>query len=163
LPEGSPLADAVVKEYLSRVSPHPLRPIPYVRGDWLAAMATRAPIYNDLLQLPLTITDLERRIDPAGNWTKPRRAGLTASQVVNCNRSVERRSTDTNFYWRTYDLVDKTTTGAAIFRLKNGLPGFFIADARGMRLDDLPANILQESVKSRPGNGRNGLSCMVCH
>ena len=41
-----------------------------------------------------------------------------------------------------------------IFRLPNGLPGYFIADRRGVSLNEIPV----AKVKVR-----NGLSCMVCH
>ena len=29
-----------------------VRPIPFLRGDWFASIATQPPLYNDFLQLP---------------------------------------------------------------------------------------------------------------
>src|SRR5262249_54616795 len=148
-PDRPTLAQLVTGEYLATVSL--LRPIPYVRGDWLAAVATQAPLYEDMLRLPPTLGGLEKRLDVGANAA---RAGLTKSGVLNCNRIVERlerRPADKTFLWRTYDLAGKngvpalvedaeTTKGGgeAIFRLPNGLPGYFVADARGMRLEEIP-------------------------
>lgn len=172
LPEGSEVAEAVVVEYLTRANL--LRPIPYIRGDWLASAATQAPLYHDMLRLPLTLPDLERRVVPGGDL-KSARAAFTDSLLLRGNRLVERRWTAQAAYWRTYDLVGQTgveallagaggstSSGAeAIFRLPNGLPGYFIADSRGIRLDAIPAAHLGDKA---PKEGlSNGLSCMICH
>ena len=172
LPEHSDAAESIVVDYLTKVNL--VRPIPYVRGDWLACVATQAPLYNDLLRLPLTSADLERRLD-LGDGIKRARAALTASKVVRDNRLVERRSTDQGAYWRTYDFTGKqgmealladagasNAGGAAIFRLPNGLPGYFITDRRNVRVEALPTANLHDKVASE-GGVRAGLSCMICH
>jgi mono/diheme cytochrome c family protein len=168
-PDRPTLAQLVTGEYLATVSL--LRPIPYVRGDWLAAAATQAPLYEDMLRLPPTLGGLEKRL---GAGTDAARAGLAKSHVLNCNRIVERRPADKGFLWRTYDLAGKngpqalvedarTTDGGGevIFRLPNGLPGYFVADARGMRREEIAEANLRAPWNKE--GARNGLSCMVCH
>jgi mono/diheme cytochrome c family protein len=170
-PERSPLAGTLAEEYLSKV---PLvRPVPYVRGDWLAAVATQAPLYEDMLRLPPTFAELEQRAG-VGGGTKPARAGLTKSGVLNCNRIVERRATDKGLLWWTYDLAGTSGAevllrdaaapkagGEAIFRLPNGLPGYFSFDGRGMRREEIPCDHLQKPFAGQ--GARNGLSCIACH
>jgi mono/diheme cytochrome c family protein len=168
-PERPTVAQLVTEEYLATVSL--LRPIPYVRGDWLAGVATQSPLYEDLLRLPPTLGGLEKRL---GAGTDAARAGLAKSHVLNCDRIVERRPADKRFLWRTYDLAGKTgvpalvedakTTdggGEVIFRLPNGLPGYFVAEARGMRREEIAEATLQAPWNKE--GARNGLSCMVCH
>jgi serine/threonine-protein kinase len=163
------LGQLVTEEYLATV--RPLRPVPYIRGDWLAGVATQAPLYEDMLRLPPTLGGLERRV---GAGADAARAGLTESNVLNCDRIVERRPAGKASLWRTYDLAGKTglpalvadakTTqggGEAIFRLPNGLPGYFVADARGMRQEEIPEAHLKVPLNKE--GVRNGLSCMVCH
>jgi hypothetical protein len=170
-PERPTVAQLVTEEYLATVSL--LRPVPYVRGDWLAGVATQAPLYEDLLRLPPTLGELEKRAGVDGG-AKAARAGLADSAVLNCNRLVERRSRGDAVLWRTYDLAGKPgvealradaetarAPGEAIFRLPNGLPGYFVADERGMRLAEIPAARLRKPPDK--GGARNGLSCMICH
>ena len=35
-------------------------PLPYVRGDWFVAAASRPPLYHDVLQIPGTDAELEK-------------------------------------------------------------------------------------------------------
>ena len=172
LPDTSPVGEYLITEYLAKVKP--LRPILYLRGDWLASVATQAPLYNDLLRLPLSLPELEKRLH-FGADVKPERAALTKSTVVSGDRLIERRSSNNSAYWRTYDSTthdDKTLLkdakaavppngGAAIFRLPNGLPGYFVADAHGVRLDALPATTLHDPLTK--AGVVSGLSCMICH
>src|SRR5262249_29862192 len=62
--EHSPVAPLVVEEYLANADF--IRPIPYVRGDWLAGVATQAPLYEDMLRLPATLAELEQRAGVGG-------------------------------------------------------------------------------------------------
>ena len=104
LPERSDAAEGVVAEYLAKAKM--VRPIPFVRGDWLVSVATEAPLYNDMLRLPLTVAELERRLK-LGDGVIAQRAAFTNSAVVLGNRIVERRSTNQGAYWRTYDPAPK--------------------------------------------------------
>jgi hypothetical protein len=173
LPPHSPVGQRIVEEYLAAVPM--LRPIPYVRGDWLASVATQYPLYNDLLRLPPTLAGLEKRVGVAAG-PNMKRAGITASAIVNGNRLVERRSSGDGYLWRTYDLIGRrgldelladagdtqyAAPGEVIFPLRNGLPGYFIADGRGIREDEMYPWQLNE-LRKKTGE-RIGLSCLTCH
>ena len=57
-----------------------VRPVPYVRSDWFVSIVTQPPLYEDFLQLPRTIKELETLlgVDSAANLTNAKvvRAGL---------------------------------------------------------------------------------------
>jgi WD40 repeat protein/mono/diheme cytochrome c family protein len=81
--------------------------VPVIRADWFVAVASRAPLYYDLLQLPGNLAELERqlRVDAAVNVQQERvmRAGFNGSGVSRFNRVLERHDAAHGFYWRTYD------------------------------------------------------------
>ena len=85
---------------------------PIIRGDWFAFTASRAPLYNILLHLPNTLTELEQhlRIDANRNIDKGDviRAAFTAghSGVSDHNRLIERHDLPGGgYYWKSYDFA----------------------------------------------------------
>ncbi len=182
-PHATPLDDSAQSKILVETYLNPLqmvRPVPYVRGDWFAAVATEAPLYNDLLMLPASLPGLEKKLGV--EQSARNRAGLTTSEYIRLNRVLERGSNAKAVYWRTFDLeLPKTLAGLlkeataespehlggeAIFSLPNGLPGFYVADAsfskpKEGRLDAIPAGRLV--AKPASGGMPNGRSCMACH
>jgi WD40 repeat protein len=84
--------------------------VPILRGDWFVASATRPPIYQDILQLPANVAELERqlRIDAALNITQERvmRAAFNGSGISKNNRILERHDSIHGYYWRTYDFEE---------------------------------------------------------
>src|SRR5205085_12444546 len=81
--------------------------VPVIRADWFVATASRAPLYYDVLQLPSTLTELERllRVDAVADIQQERvvRVGFNGSGVSRFNRILERHDSAQGMYWRTYD------------------------------------------------------------
>ncbi|MCI0701300.1 MAG: WD40 repeat domain-containing protein [Planctomycetia bacterium] len=95
---------------------------PLVRADWFVATASRAPLYYEVLQLPASLTELEKliRVDVAENIRQERvtRIGFNGSGISRFNRILERHDSAQGMYWRTYDfdeppanLVDRINGG----------------------------------------------------
>lgn len=104
------------------VSVGTLAKLPAVRADWFVATASRAPLYYDILQLPGSLTELEKliRVDAAENIKQERvtRVGFNGSGISRFNRVLERHDSAQGMYWRTYDfdeppanLVDRVNGG----------------------------------------------------
>jgi serine/threonine-protein kinase len=163
--------DALTTEFLRKA--RQVRPVVYLRADWFVSMATQSPLYEDLLQLPWELKDLEKRLEVAG---KPQRAGMTRSGISQNNRVVERREARHGSYWRSYDyrsskgddnifrnpVTLRPAGGEMIFSLPNGLQGYFITNGQDVRIDSAPTDIVTDpSVPDK--TVRNGLSCMRCH
>ena len=157
--------------------------VPFVHVDWFLATASLPPLYHDILDLPLTDSELEARlevnvaeniINAAGKrvW----RAGFNNSRVSNNNRIVERHESRYGAYWKSYDFARSTGAqnilthplnfthdgGEIIFNLPNGLQAYYLVDAVGNRLDEAPISIVSNPAASDP-TVRNGLSCIGCH
>src|SRR5439155_14159463 len=49
--------DQLVQEYLALAQP--VRPVVYVRTDWFVNTVTQPPLYEDFLQLPFSLQELE--------------------------------------------------------------------------------------------------------
>lgn len=81
--------------------------VPLIRADWFVATASRAPLYYDILQLPSSLTELERqlRVDAVANIQQERviRVGFNGSGVSRFNRVLERHDSAQGMYWRSYD------------------------------------------------------------
>ncbi len=81
--------------------------VPMIRGDWFVATASRPPLYQDILQLPANLAELERqlRVDAAQNITQERvmRVAFNGSGISKNNRVLERHDAVHGYYWRTYD------------------------------------------------------------
>jgi tetratricopeptide (TPR) repeat protein len=159
----------------------------YVRADWFVAVGSRPPLYHDILQLPRSEQELEKllRIDTAEGVRQERaaRAGFNGSGVSRNNRLIERHESGATVYWKSYDFAANTGRqnlfarplgpgasdadfshdgGEIIFTLPNGLQAYFLADAKGDRIDKGPTSIVSDP--RRPDRAvENGLSCMSCH
>jgi serine/threonine-protein kinase len=169
----------------------PVRPVVFVRGDWLVVRALQPPLYADLLQLPRKLPALEAKL---GAKSEAVRGGFSDSATAHRNRLAERRETSQGALWRTYEIgpsKDKADLlrdadvserpGLALFTLPNGLFGCFVADltavgekdgkvVREARLADAapadwvttPAEWVTEP-KAPDHVARLGLSCLRCH
>ena len=172
-----------LKEQLGRLQTEMKSDIPSVHVDWFVAQASLPPLYHDLLSLPLTDSELETRleVDVAQNLlnapgVRVWRAGTNNSGVSTNNRVLERHTSRYGAYWKSYDFAGSVGTqnifthplsfthdgGEVIFNLPNGLQGYYLANASGLRLDEAPINIVSNPAASDP-TVRNGLSCMGCH
>ena len=170
--------DRLADEFLGRANQ--VRPIPYLRADWFCTVVTQPPLYEDFLQLPFTLAELEKDLgvdveSDLAAGTAPR-AGMTVSGVSRNNRVVERHAGRTGMYWKSFDfrtskgpenvLKDpinfKPSGGEMIFRLPNGLQAYYVADARGQRLDVAPTDIVVDKFAADK-TVRNGLGCIRCH
>ena len=157
--------------------------VPYVYMDWFIANASRPPLYHDILDLPDTDSQLERRleVDVVKNLSNAPgsrvwRAGFNESGVSNHNRVVERHLSRYGAYWKSYDFAGSASIqnifthpldfrhdgGEIVFNLPNGLQGYYLADANGDRLDAAPIDIVSDPKADDP-TVRNGISCIGCH
>jgi WD40 repeat protein len=84
--------------------------VPVIRGDWFVANASRPPLYQDVLQLPGNLAELERqlRVDVNVNITQERvmRVAFNGSGISKNNRVLERHDAVHGYYWRTYDFEE---------------------------------------------------------
>ena len=175
--------ETALREQLGRLQTEMSCDVPSIHIDWFLATASLPPLYHDLLSLPLTDRELETRleVDVVRNLlnapgVRVRRAGFNNSGVSNNNRVVERHTSRYGAYWKSYDFAGSVGTqnifthplsfthdgGEVIFNLPNGLQGYYLANASGLRLDEAPINIVSNPAASDP-TVRNGLSCMGCH
>ena len=104
------------------------------------------------------------------------RAGFKNSGVSNHNRVVERHTSRYGAYWKSYDFAGSAGRqnilthplnfthdgGEVIFNLPNGLQGYYLSNASGLRLDEAPISIVSNPAASDP-TVRNGISCIGCH
>ena len=161
---------------------------PFVRGDWFVARASIPPLYHDILDLPKTDLELEKKllVDVLRNRQTDRvaRAGFNGSGVSNNNRLIERHRSNLTrgAYWKSTDFGSNDGTknlfknpadkdgkdtfagdgGEIIFNLPNGLQGYMLIDAKGERIDKGPISVVSDP--KRPDKlVVNGLSCMSCH
>ena len=83
--------------------------VPILRADWMAANATRPPLYHEILRLPKHQKDLEAsylKVNVAENLKRGQamRSGFSKSGISNANRLVERHDLARNgSYWVSYD------------------------------------------------------------
>ncbi len=171
IPRSSPVYDELDSEYLQKAAL--LRPVAFVRGDWFVSAAGRSPLYEDLLRLPTALPTLEKKlgVEDSARFL----GGMNERRIVNAPRLVESRSTPKQVFWRTLnlpgakdaaDLVKtadtKTGEGEVVFSLPNGLPGFFVNGADGVRVDSIPADHLAEGQHQKIPL-RTGFNCLKCH
>jgi mono/diheme cytochrome c family protein len=163
--------------------------VPIVRGDWLVFAGLRAPLYNDLLGLPDSMTallsslkiDADRNIDTG----TAQRAGHRQSTVARGSRLIERHTFANGGFWKTYefapatggaprrDMIDAPLAPAAKFNVRhdasfahfalpNGFEAFFIANADAQSVKDVPGSVAADD--SRPGSRIEvAASCFACH
>ena len=160
--------------------------LPWLRGDWLAFIASRPPLYYDLLKLPTTFAELERQegVDVKANIEAylARRAGFQKSGVSKQNRLIERHAIPTGYFWTSYDFKGDAPAqslfvhplgpfgdgafrhdgGETIFSLPNGFQAYYLNTAEGERLGKGPTEIvLDDSQRDRAVT--NAISCFGCH
>ncbi|SIO57109.1 Planctomycete cytochrome C [Singulisphaera sp. GP187] len=159
----------------------------FVRADWFVYAASRPPLYHDVLRLPASIEELEKKldVDALANIRQDRaaRAGFNASGISRNNRLIERHESTNGGYWRSYDFggnADRKNLfahplgpgdgafdfehdgGETVFALPNGLNGYMLTDGHGQRIDKGPTEIVRDN-KQADGAVVNGISCMSCH
>ena len=175
--------ETALRAQLGRLQTEMSCDMPSIHIDWFLATASLPPLYHELLSLPLTDRELETQLDVDvvrnllnAPGVRVRRAGINDSGVSNNNRVVERHTSRYGAYWKSYDFAGSVGTqnifthplsfthdgGEVIFNLPNGLQGYYLANASGLRLDEAPINIVSNPAASDP-TVRNGLSCMGCH
>jgi hypothetical protein len=166
-------------------------PLPYIRGDWFAYTASRPPLYYDLLHLPHTFQELQKKLGLDVNYNieqfLAKRAGFQASGVSANNRLIERHTISTGVFWTSYDFAGnrgrqslfdfplgpsgkygakygfKADGGETIFSLPNGFQAYYLNAASGKRLDKGPVEIVRVKDNPRDPSVINGLSCFGCH
>lgn len=176
--EDSPAYEELVESYM--VPARLIRPIPYVRADWFASAMTLPLLYEDFLQLPFELAELETKlgVDSGANVRDglAPRAGMTVSGVSRNNRVVERHASTFGAYWKSFDYASNKGTenmfsdpinlhpvgGEMVFTLPNGLNGYFVTDAVGRRIEAAPTSIVTDKF-AEDKTVRNGLSCIRCH
>lgn len=156
--------------------------LPYVRVDWFVANASVAPLYHEILQLPDNVAALEQKLNVKADddvaQDKVVRGGVRNSGVSHNNRIIEWHRIAFGSYWKSFDFASNQADknifldplnfhedgGEFIFNLPNGLQGYMIANAKGVRLDDAPIKIVRDRF-TNPDDPvvHNGLSCIGCH
>jgi len=157
-----------------------VRPIPFVRADWFVSVAALPLLYEDLLQLPFELAQLESKlgVNSAMNLSDgtARRAGVTISGVSRNNRVVERHASVYGAFWKSFDYSSNrgrenmfhdpiqlsAVGGEMVFSLPNGLNGYYVTDAVGNRIEVAPTSIVTDKF-AEDKSVRNGLSCIRCH
>jgi serine/threonine-protein kinase len=166
--------------------------IPILRGDWLAAEATTAPLYNELLlnrvggedlfnlQAALNVfinNNIDDEIDTNNGLVA--RAGFQDSGVSQNNRMIERHeipAAGNQVFWISYDFandadnenifvnpLDFDEAGSeVIFSLPNGLHGYLIVNNIGERLNVGPNNVVTDANEPT-GEVFTARSCLRCH
>jgi serine/threonine-protein kinase len=154
--------------------------VPFVRLDWFVSTATQSPLYEDLLQLPRELSELEALIGVEAESNlqtfTARRAGMTLSGVSRNNRVVERHPARYGAYWKSFDFETSKglqnmfadpinfhfAGGEMIWNLPNGLQAYLVTDTAGNRILEAPTSIVTDKF-AEDKTVRNGLACMRCH
>lgn len=166
--------------------------IPVIRADWLAATASAAPMYYDVLGLADTLQGLQQQLgfNMRDNILNEQvvRAGFQDSGVSTNNRLIERHPLGTGMFWTSYDfagskgrqnffeyplgpvsafgddLAFHEDGGESIFTLPNGFHGYYLNKTDGTRLNVGPTAIVRDTdYPDGTGEVINGISCMSCH
>lgn len=160
--------------------------LPYIRGDFLAFVASRPPVYYDLLKLPHTLQELEHQLGFSIKHNidkyQVKRAGMQVSGVSKNNRMIERHQIFSGPFWTSYDFANNETRqnlfefplgpfgehsfkaagGETIFALPNGFNAYYLNESSGKRLDTGPINIVQDQSQ-KDLSVTNAISCFGCH
>jgi WD40 repeat protein/mono/diheme cytochrome c family protein len=127
-----------------------LTKVPIVRADWFIATASRAPLYYDVLQLPASLTEVEKllRVDAIQDIQQERvaRLAFNGSGISRFNRILERHDSAHGMYWRTYDFDEPPAN------LGNRLDGNIVPDPRNVFAFPLgPAGLAEFPFKHAGG------------
>lgn len=157
--------------------------VPFQSADWFVDVATRAPLYHDMLDIPASLDQLEDflNVDISDDIQKleVERAGFLDSGVSVRNRIIERHqlpTSSTQSLWIAYDFagnggredifanpLDFQFDAAEIFySLPNGLHAYMVVDGAGRRLNAQPNTIVIDP-RQPDGLVTNGISCISCH
>lgn len=152
--------------------------LPAIRADWFIACATRPPLYDDLMQLPHTLYELEKLLgvdviqsyqDGTTHW-----AGFAKSGVSGQNRHLRRYDSRYGAYWISddfkednprrnllrypfgpsfrkhphSDLVFDHDGGEVIFHLPNGLQAYMLLDGKGKKINTGPIVVVNDPLKT---------------
>ena len=90
--------------------------LPYVRGDWFTVTASRPPLYHTILDIPMQVSVLEKRlglnIESNFKSGQMQRAGYAKSGVSQQNRMIERHTPpSTPYFWISYDFLPRRAKG----------------------------------------------------
>lgn len=158
-----------------------IRQIPYLRTDWFCSMALQPALYHDIMKMPHNVSDLEHEIVGVNaeddlKHQKVDRGAVILSGVSRNNRAAERYSAPHGAYWKSIDYATNVgdenifrdpvnlhgVGGEMIFNLPNGLQAYYLADAKGRRIDAGPTEIVTDKF-AEDKVVRNALSCVRCH
>ncbi|MDA1015420.1 MAG: hypothetical protein O3A00_13335 [Planctomycetota bacterium] len=164
---------------------------PYMRADWFVFATAQPPLYHDLVGIPKTLPELEKRLGVDRieqiRARKVHRAGLPAdSNVSRNNRLLERLTFPGGYYHISYDFARNDNRanffenplgpvgafktefafehdgGEVIYRLPNGFQAYALVKSNGERLSIAPSAIVEDGTM--PGGLIfNGISCLSCH
>ena len=153
-------------------------PLCYLRADWFIVRGMRPPLYHDLLDLPKTTAELEKKlqvdVDRDFRQDRLRRAGFVESGVSAGNRVVDRHPAAYGYYWKSYDFKKTTPRGnimkfplgpeftnhpfealtfeqdggEMVFGLPNGLQGYYLTDGEGNRIDEGPIDVVRDQTET---------------
>ncbi len=132
------------------VSVGTLAKVPAVRADWFVATASRAPLYYEVLQLPASLTEVEKliRVDAIADIQQERvaRLAFNGSGISRFNRILERHDSAHGMYWRTYDFDEPPAN------LADRLNGTLVPDPRNVFAFPLgPAGLAEYPFKHAGG------------
>jgi tetratricopeptide (TPR) repeat protein/cytochrome c553 len=158
--------------------------MPFLRADWFVFVASKPPLYEDILGIPTTVQELEKQlgIDRDDDIQRERvaRAGFNKSGVSNNNRVLERHEFAHGAYYISGDFGSNSDEehknifshpldyvpdgGEVIYNLPNGLQAYMLVNKDGERIEEGPLNIVHDPGQPREkGAVINGISCMSCH
>lgn len=166
--------------------------VPWMHADNFINIALGDPeVYNVLRDVPLNLNTLldELDVDVAGGFSgdfTARMMGFNGSRIGEQNRLGLRLDQDSTNggYWQSFDvddnfLADKNLfkfpllvvgqnrfrfdASEIIFSLSNGLMGFALYNADGVRQVAAPTNIVEDDENPFDSEIENGMDCMRCH
>lgn len=90
--------------------------LPYLRADWFVVTATQPTLYHRLLDIPMSLRELEHRLDVdlKGDFLNGnlQRSGYAKSGVSKQNRLLERHtSRNTPYFWISWDFLPRKAKG----------------------------------------------------
>ncbi len=161
----------------------------YVRGDWLAYAALRAPLYQELLGQANTAGALRKALhfslETNIRSVLAKRIAIQGSATAKNNRLLERHEIDNGVYWTSYDFSSnkgrqslashplgplgkrafRHKLNAVLYSLPNGFPAFYLNDDEGRRLVEAPRRILRDNGAGRGTGGTISAAstCLSCH
>ncbi len=163
----------------------------FLKADWFAVVASRPPMYYELLRIPDSLGGLEKKLDVnrRANIRNHRvaRSAVHDSNVGLNNRLIERHEAKYGAYWISYDFAEDNDErsrdlfqaplgpygsgkyvfvedgGEIIFNLPNGFQAYMLTTDEGFRLDTGPLNIVQDRTDPVDSTVVNGISCISCH